>query len=141
MQPGRNGGDFGIGGTIERAELLGSEPVVIAGTALGVGVEEELAERGGAFRGALEKKNHALGGKIVRNGALIELRLGEAVDIAAESDADIVVNGLSDAGERLSLSACRPARKSEDQDQAAKTARSEERFRRRLHTRSQERFV
>lgn len=139
LQPARNGGDFGIGGTIERAELLGSEPVVIAGTALGVGVEEELAERGGAFRGALEEKKHALGGKFVRNGALIELRLGEGVDIAAESDADTVVNGMSDAGERLSLTACRPACKSEEQDQAPQITRSEESFWQRLHTRSQER--
>jgi hypothetical protein len=79
-------------------------------------VEEELAERGDAFGGALEEKNHALGGERIGDGAAIKAGLGEGVDIAAESDADIVVNRLSDAGERLSLSACRPARKSEEQD-------------------------
>jgi len=58
----------------------------------------EFAERGLLFGTALEKQQHAVHGRRVRDDALIEFGPGERVHVAPEADELRFINRLGDAG-------------------------------------------
>ena len=90
--------NVGIGGAELLAELIGRKPLVIVGRGFVLLLIEELVESGFLFVAALEDDGDVRGELRTGNSAAIELGAREAMDVAAESDAIGIVDGLRDAG-------------------------------------------
>src|ERR1700691_5710751 len=120
LQPRGHCRDIGISRTVEAAQLLRLQPLVIAGAAGSVGIVNEFAERELLFRRPLEQQKHALRRKRVGNCALVKARLGERMHVALKSDAKAIVDRLGDARRGLGLREREAAGDSSEQTQETK---------------------
>ena len=96
-EPGFDGGDVLVGGSELRAELIGGEPLVVAGRARRIGLLDEVAERGLLGGSALEVELQTIELHAVGRGPAVIGGVGEGIDGVSERDALAVVDGADDA--------------------------------------------
>jgi len=96
-EPGGDGGDVLIGGSELRAELIGREPLVVAGRAWRVHAGNELAERGFLIGAALQDELQAVKQHAVGRCTTVVGGVGQRVHGVRERNELIFIDGADDA--------------------------------------------